>query len=124
MPRVAKTVERVLPETSLIIDNGGSTLKAGYASATPNLEDCFIIPNCLAKDRAKRLWIGGQLSKCQDFGEIAFRRPVDKGFLVNWEAEKAIWDNTFLEKSASTRVSFTEYVEVRISDIVSSAIPM
>jgi len=105
MPRATKPVERSLPETSLIIDNGAYTMKAGFATAAPSLEDCQVIPNCLAKDRGKRVWIGNQLSKCSDFGEIASRRPVEKGFLVNWEAEKAIWDNTFIDKGALLAVS-------------------
>ena len=104
-PRQAKPVERVLPNQTLIIDNGAHTMKAGFATSTPDLEDCQIIPNCLAKDRGKHVWIGAQLEKCNDFGEIAFRRPVDKGFLVNWEAEKAIWDHTFFEKNAKLAVS-------------------
>ena len=104
MPRVAKPVERVLPERSLIIDNGAYTMKAGFTTSAPSVEDCEVIPSCLAKDRAKRVWVGGHLAKCQDFGEIAFRRPVDKGFLVNWEAEKAIWDNTFLEDGSKLAV--------------------
>ena len=82
-------------------------MKAGFAASTPHLrvEDCQIIPNCLAKDRGKHIWVGSQLEKCNDFGEIAFRRPVEKGFLVNWEAEKAIWDNTFFEKNAQFKAS-------------------
>lgn len=104
MPRATKPVERLLPETSLIIDNGAHTMKAGFATATPNTDDCHIIPNCLAKDRGKRVWIGSQLSKCTDFGEIVFRRPVEKGFLVNWEAEKAVWDSTFMNKDAPLAV--------------------
>ena len=103
-PRQAKPVERVLPNQTLIIDNGAHTMKAGFATSAPNSEDCQIIPNCLAKDRGKHVWIGAQLAKCNDFGEIAFRRPVEKGYLVNWEAEKAIWDHTFFEKSAELMV--------------------
>ena len=103
-PRQARPAERVLPSQTLIIDNGAYTMKAGFATGTPNLEHCQIIPNCLAKDREKHVWIGSQLEKCNDFGEIAFRRPVDKGFLVNWEAEKAIWDHTFFEKKSSLAV--------------------
>ncbi len=80
-------------------------MKAGFVTAAPSPEDCQIIPNCLAKDRGKRVWIGSQLAKCSDFGDITFRRPVEKGFLVNWEAEKAIWDNTFIEKGAPLAVS-------------------
>ena len=79
-------------------------MKAGFPRSTPDLESCHPIPNCLAKDRGKHVWIGAQLEKCNDFGEIAFRRPVEKGFLVNWEAEKAIWDHTFFEKNAKLAV--------------------
>lgn len=80
-------------------------MKAGFATSNPTLKDCQVIPNCLAKDRGRHVWTGAQLEKCNDFGEIAFRRPVDKGFLVNWEAEKAIWDHSFFEKNARLAVS-------------------
>lgn len=124
-PRQAKPVERVLPNQTLIIDNGAHTMKAGFATSTPSLENCQVIPNCLAKDRGKHVWVGSSLEKCNDFGEIAFRRPVEKGFLVNWEAEKAVWDHTFFEKNAklavilrykSLMVQCTECLEVRPSN--------
>ena len=108
-PRQAKPVERVLPTHTLINDNGADAMKAGFATSAPNLEDCHVIPNCLARDRGKHLWIGAQLEKCNDFGEIAFRRPVDKGFIVNWEAEKAIWDSTFIDKKSELAVSVRYY---------------
>ena len=31
---------------------------------------------------------------------MTFRRPIQNGLLVNWEAEKEIWDQTFINKSA------------------------
>ncbi|KAG8529957.1 uncharacterized protein KY384_005438 [Bacidia gigantensis] len=99
MPRATKQQERPLPSKSLVVDNGGYTIKAGFVADNPTEDDCHVIPNCIARDRGKRLWVGSQLEKCNDFGEIAFRRPVEKGYLVNWEAEKAIWDQTFIEKS-------------------------
>ena len=105
MPRAAKPAERVLPDQTLIIDNGAYTMKAGYANSFLTLDDCHTIPNCIARDRGRRVWIGAQLDKCNDFGEMTFRRPVEKGFLVNWEAEKAIWDSTFVEKGAKLPVS-------------------
>ncbi len=105
MPRPSKPQERALPERTLIVDNGGYTMKAGFAANTPSLDDCEVVPNCIAKDRGKKIWIGAQLERCNDFGEIAFRRPVEKGFLVNWEAEKAVWDTTFIENNAKLKVS-------------------
>ena len=104
MPRPAKPQERALPDQTLVVDNGGYTIKAGFAKDSPSVEDCRIVPNCIARDRGKRIWVGAQLEKCNDFGEIAFRRPVEKGYLVNWEAEKAIWDNTFIDPGASLKV--------------------
>lgn len=104
MPRQSKPAERSLPAQSLVIDNGGYTIKAGLVADLPTADACQVVPNCIARDRAKRVWIGAQLDKCKDFGEIVFRRPVEKGFLVNWEAEKAIWDNTFIEPNANIKV--------------------
>ncbi len=102
--RQSKGHEHAIPGRTLIVDNGAYTIKAGYASREPKLEHCAVIPNCIARDREKRTWIGGQLERCKDFGEIAFRRPVEKGYLVNWEAEKAIWDSAFFEKTAKLKV--------------------
>jgi actin-related protein 6 len=36
----------------------------------------------------RKAFVGSELDKCKDFGEIAFRRPVEKGYIVNWEAQK------------------------------------
>ena len=104
MPRAAKAVERNLPYQTLVVDNGAYTMKAGFAYGKPDVENCQLIPNCIARDRGKRIWIGSQLERCSDFGELALRRPIEKGFLVNWEAEKAIWDNTFVDGNAKLKV--------------------
>ncbi|TVY89367.1 Actin-related protein [Lachnellula willkommii] len=88
------------PDRTLIIDNGAYTLKAGFSSPATETPTPSIIPNCMARDREKKVYVGSQLSKCRDFGEIVFRRPVDKGYLVNWEAQKEIWEHEFFEDKA------------------------
>jgi len=91
------------PDKTLVVDNGAYTIKAGFSSPdTPNDPPSLpsIIPNCLARDRDKKIYIGSQLSACKDFGEIVFRRPVEKGYLVNWEAEKEIWEHEFFDAKA------------------------
>lgn len=74
-----------------------------------------VIPNCIARDRTRKTYVGSDLTKCRDFGEISFRRPVDKGYVVNWEAQKEIWDHEFFAKDAplkcepaETRLILTE----------------
>lgn len=103
--RPSKSTEQALPDQTLIIDNGAFTIKAGFAKSSPELEDCHVVQNCIARDREKRVWVGSHLDKCQDFGELAYRRPVEKGYIVNWEAEKAIWESLFLDKAAKLKVS-------------------
>ena len=88
------------PSKTLVIDNGGYTIKAGFSSPSIESPTPEIIPNCLARDRDKKVYTGSQLSNCKDFSEIVFRRPVEKGYLVNWEAEKEIWEHEFFNPKA------------------------
>lgn len=106
MPRQSQTADAAgIKDTTLVIDNGGYTMKAGFVStATPQLQDCHIIPNCVARDSEKKVWIASQLEQCKDFREMAFRRPVEKGFLVHWEVEKAIWNESFFSPSSGLKV--------------------
>ncbi|KAI9887935.1 MAG: Actin- protein 6 [Watsoniomyces obsoletus] len=104
MPRYAKPIVQPIADQTLVLDNGAYTMKAGLvplSAETP--PDCNIIPNCLARSRNKRIWIGAQLEQCRDFGEMAFRRPVERGYLVNWEAEKEIWERSFFDKDAKVK---------------------
>lgn len=91
------------PAKTLVLDNGAYTIKAGFAGPDIEVksEDCHVIPNCMARDRNRKIYIGSELSKCKDFGEIQFRRPVEKGYTVNWEAEKEIWEHEFFDKKAA-----------------------
>ncbi|OJJ46366.1 hypothetical protein ASPZODRAFT_66102 [Penicilliopsis zonata CBS 506.65] len=95
-----------LPRKTFIIDNGAYTMKAGYAPEFPPPEDedtalsaCSVIPNALAKTRANKVFIGSQLSThITDWNEVTFRRPVEKGYIVNWEAQRELWEHSFLDE--------------------------
>ncbi|KAK4542591.1 hypothetical protein LTR36_006639 [Oleoguttula mirabilis] len=95
-----------LAPRTLILDNGAHTIKAGFSTpstdANPDTDtDCHTIPNCIARShRDKRTYVGPELAECVDFGEVAFRRPVEKGYIVNWESEKAVWEQTLFGKTA------------------------
>jgi actin-related protein 6 len=105
MPPKKKIFTNHLAPTTFIIDNGGDTIKAGFAREEPSYSNCSVIPNTIAYSaRDKRSYVGSQLEKCMDFGELGFRRPVQKGFVVNWESEKAIWEEEFFDEGAAMKV--------------------
>ncbi|KAI9752900.1 MAG: FKBP12-associated protein [Chaenotheca gracillima] len=109
MPFRKKHPPRHIADATLVIDNGAYSIKAGLTSSTSETESvCHTIPNCLGRARDKKIWVGSQLEKCKDFGEMAFRRPVEKGFLVNWEAEKEIWEHSFFDKDAKLKCDPSE----------------
>lgn len=67
-----------MPPRTLVVDNGAYTIKAGFVTKSPSYNDCYLIPNCIARSRDRRSLVGTQLESCRDFGGMAFRRPVEK----------------------------------------------
>ena len=103
-PKGSRKTTAPVTANTLVLDNGAYTIKAGLVStsnADPSYESCHVAPNCIARSvRDKCSYTASELIDCKDFGELAFRRPVEKGFVVNWEAEKAIWEHEFIESTA------------------------
>ncbi|KAJ5128483.1 hypothetical protein N7526_006649 [Penicillium atrosanguineum] len=103
----APKTSRNLPKKTFILDNGAYNMKAGYApdlSSSDVLSACTSIPNAIVKTRDNRIVIGAQLAThVTDWNEVAFRRPVEKGYIVNWEAEREIWEQSFFEEKATAR---------------------
>ncbi|GKU06826.1 actin arp-6 [Fusarium langsethiae] len=97
--RKAKPAPPKGPSSTLVLDNGASTIKAGIVR-DGKFDDPRIIPNVIARDRARKVYVASEIEKCRDFGEIQFRRPMEKGFIVNWEAQKEIWDREIFENKA------------------------
>jgi actin-related protein 6 len=102
------SLSRDLPKKTFILDNGAYNMKAGYApdlsSSQDALSACTSIPNAIVKTRDNRIVIGAQLAThITDWNEVAFRRPVEKGYIVNWEAEREIWEQSFFEEKPTAR---------------------
>ncbi|KAL5356184.1 actin family [Aspergillus floccosus] len=95
-----------LPAKTFIIDNGAYTMKAGHAPDAPtavdemdSLSPCSVIPNALFKTRGNRVYVGTELNThVADGNELMFRRPAEKGYIVNWEAQKEIWEHSFFDE--------------------------
>lgn len=111
MPKASRPTPRdhYLPSSTFVIDNGASHIKAGYAPESPipdsqALSRCHVIPNALARTRDKRTYIASQLdTQVSQWNDVTFRRPVERGQLVSWEAEKEIWDYSFFEEQTAKR---------------------
>ncbi|KAK4493922.1 hypothetical protein PRZ48_015108 [Zasmidium cellare] len=99
----AQKADGLAPKT-LIFDNGAHSIKAGFSTPGTDpkkLDNCHLIANCIARSQRDKLtYVGAELDDCGDFGELQIRRPVEKGYIVNWEGEKAVWERTFLDNKS------------------------
>jgi actin-related protein 6 len=110
MPRTTKAArDPYLPSSTLVLDNGAYSIKSGYAPDSPipdsqALSRCHIIPNALARTRDKRTYVASQLdTQVSQWNDATFRRPVERGQLVSWEAEKEVWDHSFFDELTAKR---------------------
>ncbi|KAN0074661.1 Actin family [Tylopilus felleus] len=78
---------------TVVLDNGGSTIKAGVVGSD---ETVRIIPNAVVRSKGdKTTYIGHEIARCRDFSSLHYRLPFEKGYLVDWDAQKAVWDGLF-----------------------------
>ncbi|KAI8060995.1 actin family [Gongronella butleri] len=80
-----------MPKT-LIVDNGASTIKVGYA----HHQQPKIVPNVIVRGRNdRRHFIADQLDNCTDFSALIYRLAFEKGYVTNWGVERTVWDRVF-----------------------------
>ena len=59
---------------------------------------CRVIPNCTARAKGVRqTLVGQQILQGQDVSALKVRRPVDRGYVVNWDLEREIWNHAFTQ---------------------------
>ncbi|OCH91599.1 actin-like protein Arp6 [Obba rivulosa] len=78
----------------IVVDNGAYNIKAGIIGAddgTPR-----IIPNAVVRSKGdKTTYIGHEITKCEDHSSLHYRLPFEKGYITDWDAQKAVWDGMF-----------------------------
>lgn len=123
MPRATKGARGPagLPAQTFIIDNGEYSLKAGFAPAeqqddSTSLSQCLVIPNSIVKTRDRKTHVAAQMDKdITQWSEAVFRRPVEHGQVVSWEAQKEVWDFSFFDdRSASKDLLITQPEETTL----------
>lgn len=84
-----KPTNHATPGSVIVLDSGGCTCKLGLAHTDPTPK-CF--PNCTAKIKGeKHILVGESILKSRDISSLTLRRPVDRGYVVNWDLQRDIW---------------------------------
>uniref|UniRef100_A0A1I8AQ45 Actin-related protein 6 n=1 Tax=Steinernema glaseri TaxID=37863 RepID=A0A1I8AQ45_9BILA len=110
---------------TLVIDNGASTLKAGYTSDSAPL----VAPNAIikAKNERKRVFIGPEIDECRDRTSLFYLSPFQKGYLGAVCAgfpnlETRDFRNDFCSLVVDSGYSFTHVVPVLNGSILQSGV--
>ncbi|KAF8907385.1 hypothetical protein CPB85DRAFT_1311636 [Mucidula mucida] len=80
----------------VILDNGASTIKC----CTVPQGNTRFVPNAIIRSKGdKTTYFGHEFTteRCKDFASLSYRLPFEKGYLVDWDAQKSIWDGIFSE---------------------------
>lgn len=98
----------------LVLDNGGCSIKAGYAGQDNPKR---ITPNALARGkRDKKMYVGDKILG-SPVAEYILARPSQKGLVLDWECQKLIWENGLFVRDKSGH-SFNVLPEAESSTLV------
>ncbi|KAH7319563.1 actin-like protein ARP6 [Rhizoctonia solani] len=86
----------------VIFDNGAHTIKYGTSA---NDEEPRIVPNSVVrlKHERNKQFIGAEFNESLDYSIIHYRLPFERGYLTDWDVEKAVWDRTFKDLKVDPR---------------------
>lgn len=76
-----------------VLDNGAHSLKLGFVGG----EEPRIVPNAVFKSKSerRRIFVGSELEECKDLSGLFYIPPFQKGYLVNWDVQRQVWDHAF-----------------------------
>jgi len=79
--------------SAVVLDCGGANLRFGFADeADPR----GVVPNQTVRPkRDRRTYVADEIAECRDISGLYLRRPLEKGYLVDFELQKEIWDRAF-----------------------------
>ena len=85
---------------TVVIDAGGGTLKVGIAE--DGVGSVRVLANAGAKTKgggghgtAAKTLFGAEIDEARDVNGMTMRRPVDRGYVVNWELEREVLAHAF-----------------------------
>ncbi|KAK7054441.1 Actin-related protein 6 [Paramarasmius palmivorus] len=85
--------------TVVVLDNGGHTIKTGVVKGKDKSAPPRLVPNAIIRSKGdKTTYFGHELEDCKDYSSLHYRLPLEKGYIIDWDAQKAIWDGVFSDK--------------------------
>lgn len=80
--------ERNCDLSKLVVDCGASTVKLGFSS--PSLiNPSRVFQNLVAKSKTGK-YVAEEIEECKNYSALKINRPMDKGYIINWELELQI----------------------------------
>lgn len=91
-----------------VMDNGAATIKSGFTTQ----DAPQVTPNCKMKVKSERQrqYIGDQIDDCKDCSGLYYILPHQKGFIINWDTQREIWEYLFSRKFAKLNPKETDLI--------------
>uniref|UniRef100_F6TKA5 Actin-related protein 6 n=1 Tax=Ciona intestinalis TaxID=7719 RepID=F6TKA5_CIOIN len=79
-------------DNTIVLDNGASSLKIGKTNT-----EISIFPNSIFRSKSERRknFISNQIDACKDYSSLFYVLPFQKGYLLNWDVQRQVWDHVF-----------------------------
>jgi actin-related protein len=77
---------------AVVIDHGAYTTQVGLAGQP---RPTRTMPTAVARTGDSRKYVGDAIDGVQDPSQLHFRRPFDRGYLMNWDVTQELWDRAF-----------------------------
>ena len=95
--RSAAETSTLRGDVTVVVDIGGGSLK--LCVAEDGVSSARVAPNAAARIKSANgpmtTIYGARVGDTPDVNGLALRRPVDRGFVVNWELQREILDDAF-----------------------------
>lgn len=82
---------------TVVLDLGAYNNKLGLSTE----KEPRIIPNFIskAKNERRKVFFGDQLNDCKDYSGLFYVLPFQKGYLVNWDVQRQLFDYIFRKET-------------------------
>ncbi|KAG0242450.1 Actin- protein 6 [Actinomortierella wolfii] len=99
--------DQLLQSKTLVVDNGASAIKFGYAGSKTYKS----IPNNITRSNTeRRTYIADEIDSCRNFSGLYYRLAFEKGMLTGWDVERQVWDRLFTGKIIECDPSSTNLI--------------